>query len=153
ACVQSANKLFNCWQRVPFCDWPGFPFDAAAFLQDCQSVIDAGLIPSCRCDCPQSEREGGCPQFFATGVMCSTCSNEACERGGDPRCSCQQSGGTTAAWNSVQRDLCRWGNVGYAVSELRRNLFCEKPYHDGVDQCGRRYLECILDDDCCIAHR
>lgn len=134
SCYANVDDLSSCWLRTPFCDWPGFPFDAASFSQSCGPFISSGLLPSCRCQCPQSERQGGCPQFFERGLMCADCSTNACQRGGDPRCSCKQEGDTFAKWNWVACDLCRWSNIGLTISDLRRKV-CERRYLERVDDC------------------
>ena len=134
-CVQEANRILNCWQRVPFCDESGWPLDAGGFRRDCADLIATQVLPACRCQCPQSERQGGCPPFFETGALsCSDCSHQSCQRGGNARCSCRQEGPNPSAWSSVQCDLCKWSNIGVALADLRRKQ-CEKRYVDGVRSC------------------
>lgn len=140
SCIRNVNQWLNCWQRVPYCDWPGWPFDVDAFRRDCQDFITLGL-PACRCACPQSERQGGCPTFFQTGRMteCGNCSYESCQRGGDSQCSCSQMARDPSAWNAVQCDLCRWSNAGLAAAEWKRAAVCEKRHTEGIHDCRLSY--------------
>jgi hypothetical protein len=139
-CIENVNKWLNCWQRVPYCNWPGWPFDVDAFRRDCQDFITLGL-PACRCTCPQSERQGGCPTFFQTGRMteCGNCSYESCQRGGDSRCSCSQMARDPSTWNAVQCNLCRWSNAGLAAAEWKRAAICEKRYTEDIHDCRLSY--------------
>ena len=145
ACVRGWDNYFACWIRVPYP--PGQPFPQHLrdeFAQSCSSFVAQGRMPAQRCtECPQSEREGGCPSFFVEPYqICPLCTFMRCETN-PSLCSCRRQGPTTANWNFTQCDLCRWANIGATVSNLSKTSFCNIRQWEDINECVRLSMGCI----------